>query len=114
MKFFLNVSRAEQKRRFMARLDKPGKLWKFNAADVPERALWDEYMAAYEAAVTATSTAWAPWYVVPADQKHVMQALVAAVVADTIESLDLQWPTVTDEDREANARARAALDAEPD
>lgn len=114
VKFFLNVSRAEQKRRFMARLDKPGKLWKFNAADVTERAIWDEYMAAYEDALTATSTPWAPWYVIPADHKHVTQALVAALVADTIEGLDLRWPTVTDADREANARARAALEAEPD
>ena len=114
VKFFLNVSRAEQKRRFMARLDKPGKLWKFNAADVTERARWDQYMAAYEDALTATSTPWAPWYVIPADHKHVMQALVAAVVADTIEGLDLRWPTVTDADREANARARTALEAEPD
>jgi PPK2 family polyphosphate:nucleotide phosphotransferase len=114
VKFFLHVSRAEQKRRFMARLDKPGKLWKFNAADVTERARWDEYMAAYEDALTATSTPWAPWHVIPADHKHVMQALVAAVVADTIEGLDLRWPTVTDADREANARARTALEAEPD
>ncbi|HET6774285.1 MAG TPA: polyphosphate kinase 2 family protein [Acidimicrobiales bacterium] len=114
VKFFLNVSRAEQKRRFTVRLDEPGKLWKFNAADVTERARWDEYMAAYEDALTATSTPWAPWHVIPADHKHVMQALVAAVVADTIESLDLRWPTVTDADREANARARTALEAEPD
>jgi PPK2 family polyphosphate:nucleotide phosphotransferase len=114
VKFFLNVSRAEQKRRFMARLDKPGKLWKFNAADVSERARWDTYMAAYEDAITATSTPWAPWHVIPADHKHVMQALVAAVVADTIEGLDLRWPTVTDADREANARARTELEAEPD
>ncbi len=114
VKFFLNVSRAEQKRRFMARLDKPGKLWKFNAADVTERARWDAYMVAYEDAVTATSTPWAPWYVIPADHKHVMQALVAAVVADTIEGLDLRWPTVTDADREANARARTVLEADPD
>lgn len=114
VKFFLHVSRAEQKRRFTARLDQPGKLWKFNAADVTERARWGEYMAAYEDALTATSTPWAPWHVIPADHKHVMQALVAAVVADTIESLDLRWPTVTDADREANARARAALEAEPD
>jgi PPK2 family polyphosphate:nucleotide phosphotransferase len=114
VKFFLNVSRAEQKRRFTARLDKPGKLWKFKAADVTERARWDEYMAAYEDALTATSTPWAPWHVIPADHKHVMQALVAAVVADTIESVDLRWPTVTDADREANARARTALEAEPD
>ncbi|HET6952122.1 MAG TPA: PPK2 family polyphosphate kinase [Acidimicrobiales bacterium] len=113
VKFFLHVSRAEQKRRFMARLDKPGKLWKFNAADVTERERWAEYMAAYEDALTATSTPWAPWHVIPADHKHVLQALVAAVVADVIEGLDLRWPTVTDADREANARARAALEAEP-
>ena len=98
----------------MERLDNPGKLWKFNAADVAERARWDEYMAAYDDALTATSTPWAPWYVIPADHKHVMQALVAAVVADTIEGLDLQWPTVTDAAREANARARDALESEPD
>jgi hypothetical protein len=71
-------------------------------------------MAAYEDAITATSTPWAPWHVIPADHKHVMQALVAAVVADTIEGLDLRWPTVTDADREANARARTELEAEPD
>ena len=114
VKFFLHVSRAEQKRRFMARLDNPGKLWKFNPADVIERARWDQYMAAYDDALTATSTPWAPWYVIPADHKHVMQALVAAVLADTIEGLDLHWPTVTDATRAANARARAALESEPD
>ena len=63
-------------------------------------------MQAYEDAITATSTDWAPWYVIPADNKHVMQAMVAALIVDTISSLDLQWPTVSDEDREDNARAR--------
>ncbi|HEX5946809.1 MAG TPA: PPK2 family polyphosphate kinase [Acidimicrobiales bacterium] len=114
VKFFLHVSRAEQKRRFMARLDNPGKLWKFNAADVAERARWDEYMAAYDDALTSTSTPWAPWHVIPADHKHVMQALVAAVVADTIEGLDLRWPTVSEATRAANDRARDALDTESD
>jgi PPK2 family polyphosphate:nucleotide phosphotransferase len=114
VKFFLQVSKAEQKRRFMARLDNPDKLWKFSAADVAERAHWDEYMRAYDDAITATSTDWAPWYVVPADNKRVMQALAAAIIADTIESLDLQWPTVSDADREANARARSTLEAETD
>jgi PPK2 family polyphosphate:nucleotide phosphotransferase len=114
VKFFLHVSKAEQKRRFMARLDQPNKLWKFSAADVTERARWDEYMQAYEAAITATSTDWAPWYVIPADHKHVMQAMVAAILVDTIESLDLQWPTVSDREREANAQARQQLDAEPE
>ena len=114
VKFFLHVSKAEQKRRFMARLDKPHKQWKFSAADVTERGHWDEYMAAYDAAISATSTEWAPWYVIPADHKHVMQAMVASVLVDTIRSLDLQYPTVSDKAREANARARAVLEAEAD
>jgi PPK2 family polyphosphate:nucleotide phosphotransferase len=112
VKFFLHVSKAEQKRRFMARLDKPHKQWKFNAADVAERARWDDYMQAFEDAITATSTEWAPWYVIPADHKNVMQAMVAAILVDTIESLDLAWPTVSDDDRAANAKARAELEAE--
>ena len=78
VKFFLHVSKEEQKKRFLARLDTPGKEWKFNAADVSERALWDEYMAAFEAALSATSTPWAPWYVIPADHKWLTQALVAS------------------------------------
>jgi PPK2 family polyphosphate:nucleotide phosphotransferase len=112
VKFFLHVSREEQKRRFIARLDEPHREWKFNAADVAERARWDEYMAAYEDALTATSTPWAPWYVVPADYKWVTQALVAAILVDTIHALDLQWPTVSAADHEANAAARRELDAE--
>jgi PPK2 family polyphosphate:nucleotide phosphotransferase len=114
VKFFLHVSKAEQKRRFMARLDNPDKTWKFNAADVAERARWDEYMRAYDAAITATSTDWAPWYVLPADHKHVMQAMASAIIVDAIGSLDLQWPTVSDADREANAEARSRLEAEAD
>jgi PPK2 family polyphosphate:nucleotide phosphotransferase len=113
VKFFLHVSKDEQKRRFMARLDNPDKLWKFSAADVTVRAHWDEYVQAYEDAISSTSTEWAPWYVLPADNKHVMQAMAAAILVDTIEALDLQWPTVTDEERQANATARRALEAEP-
>jgi PPK2 family polyphosphate:nucleotide phosphotransferase len=114
VKFFLHVSKAEQKRRFMARLDNPNKQWKFNAGDVAVRAHWDDYMQAYEDAITATSTPWAPWYVLPADHKHVMQAMTAAIIVDTIKSLDLEWPTVSDKDREDNANARRLLDAEPE
>jgi PPK2 family polyphosphate:nucleotide phosphotransferase len=114
VKLFLHVSKAEQKRRFMARLDNPDKLWKFSADDVTERGHWDEYMAAYEEAIDATSTEWAPWYVVPADDKRVMQALTAAILVDAIESLDLRYPTVSDADRERNAEARRLLEAEPD
>ena len=113
VKLFLHVSKAEQKKRFLARLDNPDKTWKFNANDVTERARWDEYMAAYEDAITATSTEWAPWYVVPADNKHVLQALTVAILVDTIEALDLQYPTVSDKDRERNAEARRLLEAEP-
>ena len=114
VKFFLHVSKAEQKRRFMARLDKPHKQWKFNAADVAERARWDDYMQAYDDAISATSTDWAPWYVLPADHKRVMQAMAAAIIVDTIGSLDLRWPTVSDEARDANAKARLELEAEAD
>ena len=112
VKLFLHVSKEEQKRRFVARLDNPDKLWKFNAADVAERALWDDYMKAYEDAITATSTEWAPWYVLPADRKHVLQAMAAAVIVGAIDSLDLRWPTVSDKDREANSKARKKLEAE--
>ncbi len=112
VKFFLHVSKEEQKRRFLARLDNPNKMWKFNAADVEERALWDDYMQAYDDAITATSEPWAPWFVIPADQKHVMQAMVVTILVDTINALDLHYPTVSDADRAENAKARALLDAE--
>jgi PPK2 family polyphosphate:nucleotide phosphotransferase len=114
LKLFLNVSRAEQKRRFLARLDEPGKEWKFNAADVDERARWPEYQRAYEDALTATSTPWAPWFVVPADSKPVMQAMVAALIVERIRSMDLSRPEVPEAARAANAEARARLLAEPD
>ena len=112
VKFFLHVSKDEQKRRFMARLDTPGKEWKFKASDVAERSHWDEYMQAFEDAVTATSTPWAPWYVIPADHKPVMQAIVARILVDTIQGLGLSWPEVSDKDRTANAEARERLEAE--
>jgi polyphosphate kinase 2 (PPK2 family) len=112
VKFFLHVSKDEQKRRFMARLDTPGKEWKFKASDVAERSHWDEYMQAFEDAVTATSTPWAPWYVIPADHKPVMQAIVARILVDTIQGLGLSWPEVSDKDRTANAEARKRLEAE--
>jgi PPK2 family polyphosphate:nucleotide phosphotransferase len=112
VKFFLHVSKEVQKQRFFARLDKPGKEWKFNAADVTERERWDDYMAAFEAAISATSTAWAPWYVIPADHKSVTQALVAAVIVETLEALDLHWPEVSPEEHAANLEARKRLEAE--
>ena len=112
VKFFLHVSKEEQKRRFLARLSRPGKEWKFSSADIAERQRWDDYMRAYEEALTETSTPWAPWYVVPADHKQVMQAMVARLLVETIGSFELDWPAVTDEQRAANAEARRMLEAE--
>jgi PPK2 family polyphosphate:nucleotide phosphotransferase len=114
VKLFLNVSKAEQKRRFLARLDQPEKQWKFSASDVAERARWDDYQAAFEDALTATSTPWAPWYVIPADHKPVMRAIVARLLVETIRSLDLTWPEVSDDDRARHEEARRRLEAEPD
>ena len=113
VKFFLHVSKAVQKERFLARLDTPGKEWKFNAADVDERARWDDYMAAFEDALTATSTSWAPWYVIPADHKLVAQALVAQVLVQAIGALDLRWPEVSEAEHLANLEARKRLESEP-
>jgi len=112
VKLFLHVSKDVQRQRFYARLDTPGKEWKFNAADVAERARWDEYMSAFETALTATSKPWAPWYVIPADHKWLTQALVALVVVETLNALDLRWPDVSPEEHAANLEARALLDSE--
>jgi PPK2 family polyphosphate:nucleotide phosphotransferase len=112
VKLFLHVSKAEQKRRFLARLDTPGKEWKFSAADVAERAHWNDYMRAFEASITATSTPWAPWYVIPADNKKVMQAMVVRILVESIRSLDLSWPAVSEDARARQAEARRMLEAE--
>ena len=112
LKFFLNVSKDEQKARFLERLDRPEKNWKFSTADLAERGHWDDYMEAYEDALAATSTEWAPWYVVPADYKWVSRAVVADVVTTAIRSLDLRFPEVTEEQKRFLATARAKLAAE--
>src|SRR3954451_9550373 len=112
VKFFLHVSRDMQKQRFLARLDQPGKECKFNAADVAERELFDDSLGAFEDAICATSTAWAPWYVVPADHWWITQAIVAQVLVDTLGALDLRWPEVSPEEHAANLEARRRLEAE--
>ena len=112
LKFFLHVSKKEQKERFLERLERPEKHWKFSAADLAERAYWDDYQRAYEEALSATSTPWAPWYVVPADQKWVTRAVVADIVTDAVTSLDLAYPSPTDADRQALADAKQKLDDE--
>ena len=112
LKFFLHVSKEEQKRRFLERLDRPEKNWKFSTSDLPERAFWADYMDAYEDALAATTTAEAPWYVVPADNKWITRAVIADVITTAIRSLDLRFPEVTEEKRKALAEARSQLQAE--
>jgi PPK2 family polyphosphate:nucleotide phosphotransferase len=108
-KFFLHVSKEEQKRRFLARLDEAEKNWKFSANDVVERRFWDDYQRAYEEAIRATSTKRAPWYVIPADHKWFTRLAVAAAIVDTLADLDLHYPIVDDKKRKALRVARKEL-----
>jgi len=108
-KFYLNVSRAEQKERFLKRLDEPKKNWKFSAADIRERQCWPKYMEAYEDTIRHTATEHAPWYVVPADHKWFTRLVVASVIVETLESLKLKFPEVAPDVRKEFAAARAAL-----
>jgi polyphosphate kinase 2 (PPK2 family) len=103
-KFFLNLSRKEQKRRFLARLEQPEKNWKFSDADVREREFWDDYMRAYEEMIANTATEHAPWYVVPADNKWFTRVVVSAAVVDTLEKLHLSYPSL-DPDKEKRLQA---------
>jgi PPK2 family polyphosphate:nucleotide phosphotransferase len=109
-KFFLNVSKTEQKRRFLQRLETPEKNWKFSAADVRERECWDDYMTAYEEMIATTSTSQSPWYVVPADNKWYTRLVVAAAIVDTLQELKLRYPKVDPEKRKQLQAARAELE----
>lgn len=109
LKFWLNVSKDEQKRRFLSRLDTPAKNWKFEAGDVVERRYWDDYMAAYEAALNATSRSWAPWYAIPADDKSYMRARVADIIIETLQSIGLNYPEPSDAERAEYDACRAEL-----
>ena len=108
-KFFLNVSKEEQKKRFLERLENPAKNWKFSLADAQERGFWNDYMDAYQAMIRATSQPHAPWYVVPADNKWFARLVVAAAVIDALEGLGLAFPKVDEAKRKELAAARAAL-----
>jgi PPK2 family polyphosphate:nucleotide phosphotransferase len=108
-KFFLHVSKDEQKRRFMERLDKPDKNWKFSSTDAKERGYWDEYMEAYEDMIRHTATPEAPWYVVPADNKWYTRVVVAAAVIDALNGLDLAYPTLDAAKMKDLDAARAVL-----
>ena len=109
-KFFLNISKKEQKRRFLARLDHPEKNWKFSSADVRERQYWKDYMKAYEDMIVNTATGKAPWYVVPADNKWFTRVVVAAAIVETLEDLKVSYPTVDPEKRKELQAARAMLE----
>lgn len=112
LKFWLNVSRDEQKARFLSRLDEPEKNWKFSSGDVRERGHWEAYMEAYQNALNATSRPWAPWYAIPADNKHYMRATVAGIVENTLAGLGLRYPTVGAEARAQFAEMREILETE--
>jgi PPK2 family polyphosphate:nucleotide phosphotransferase len=112
IKFFLNVSKSEQRDRFLERLDNPEKNWKFSRADLQERRHWDDYQHAYEDMLEATSTDVAPWYVIPADKKWFTRACVADIITRTIEKLKLKYPTVPDSERAMLADAKTQLEAE--
>ena len=112
LKFFLNVSRKEQKNRFMERLDKPKKNWKFSASDVHERRFWSDYMYAFEEAIRATASKHAPWYIVPADNKWFTRLFVAAAIVSAIEELSLSFPKIDDKMKKELAAARAELAGE--
>jgi PPK2 family polyphosphate:nucleotide phosphotransferase len=110
VKFFLHLSKEEQRRRFIARIDESEKNWKFSLADMAERKYWKSYMKAYEICLSATSTTGSPWYVVPADDKENARLIVSQIVLDTFEGLEMSWPEVSAERRRELASLRAQLD----
>ena len=111
LKFFLNISKDEQRKRFLKRLEDPTKHWKFSAADLTERGFWDDYMRAYEEAL-ATSTKWAPWYIIPANHKWVTRGLVARIVASTIDQMGLHYPEISPDQKTMIDQAKKKLKAE--
>jgi len=112
VKFFLHLSKKEQKRRFMERLDTPDKNWKFSSADVKEREFWDAYQDAYEDMIRHTASEHAPWYVVPADNKWFTRLVVSHAVVDVLKGMNLKYPKVSGAERAALAQARKQLESE--
>ena len=110
LKFWLNVSKDEQRRRFLRRIDRPDKNWKFSIQDCEERRFWDDYMAAYEDALSSTSLPWAPWYAIPADDKPFMRMKVAEILAKNLRELDIGYPEVDEEMRQRFLEMRQSLE----
>lgn len=109
LKFWLNVSKEEQKNRFLSRIDEQQKHWKWSDKDLKERQYWDDYMSAYEEALNATSRAWAPWYAIPADDKAYMRLSVAKILKESLQSLDLKYPILDPKEKENLAQSRFHL-----
>ncbi len=114
LKFWLNISKSEQRNRFLSRLNEPEKHWKFSAGDVTERGYWPEYMTAYEHALGATSRPWSPWYAIPADNKPAMRLNVARIIRGTLESLSLRYPKVAPKEKARFDEMRTLLELERD
>jgi PPK2 family polyphosphate:nucleotide phosphotransferase len=114
IKFFLHVSKDEQKERFLARIDDKEKNWKFSAADIKERQHWKEYMEAYEDAISATATEDAPWYVIPADKKWFTRIAISSIIHETLKNLDLKYPVLPHEEQERLDEVRRLLESEED
>lgn len=112
VKFFLNVSKEEQRRRFLDRINEPEKHWKFSANDIKERGYWDDYQNAYQQALQNTSTKKAPWFVIPADRKWFTRVAVSEIICQQLEALDLKYPTISTAEREALVTAKAQLEKE--
>ncbi len=112
VKFFLNVSKAEQKKRFLERIERPEKNWKFSANDVKERAFWDDYMQAYEDVFSHTSTDWAPWYIIPADNKWFTRLAVADIINTRLKKLDLHYPSLGEDHQKELMAAKTLLESE--
>ena len=112
LKFFLNLSKKEQKKRFMKRIELPEKNWKFSVSDVRERGFWDNYMNAYEDAFHHTSTEWAPWYIIPADHKWFARMAVADIICSKLKELNLKYPSATEEHKRDILQAKKILEAE--
>jgi PPK2 family polyphosphate:nucleotide phosphotransferase len=112
IKFFLHVSKEEQKKRFLARIDTPDKNWKFSSSDVKERAFWDDYMKAYKEAIENTTTDKAPWYIIPADKKWFTRLAVSEVIVEKMKSMKLHYPVVTEEHKKELEEAKKMLESE--
>jgi polyphosphate kinase 2 (PPK2 family) len=109
IKFFLNVSKAEQKERFLKRIAKPDKHWKFSSADIEERNYWNDYMAAYKKAINETATAQSPWYVIPADKKWFTRIAISTIVLDVLQGMKLKYPVLDKEEKDKLGEAGRAL-----